>query len=265
MIDSIGSFCYNNRQYFFGGETLVDIHSHVAPALDDGADSLEESLEMLEAAFESGTKHMVVTPHYLNESQCRFDVQKSDIERAFALLCEAKDKAGIPIELYLGAEHFGVTDISRYAGENRLIPINGSRYLLVEFDFADDVRRVLFVTAALGSAGFVPVVAHPERYEFLQSNPSLAFSLLEKGCLLQVNKGSPLGKYGFRPQTLSKWLLDNHLVHCVASDCHSPYRRTPEMRSAHEMLTYRLGAEYTEKIFNENPMKILKNETVDFI
>lgn len=243
---------------------MVDIHSHIAPAIDDGADSLDESLSMLEAAYESGTTHIVITPHYLNKSQCRFDVRKSDIEKAFSVLCEAKEKAKLPIEIFLGAEHFGVTDISRYAEEGKLVPINGSRYILVEFDFADDIHRVGFVTGALQSHGFVPIIAHPERYFFLQNEPSGAFSLLEKGCLFQVNKGSPLGKYGPGPQALSKWFLDNHLAHFVASDCHSPYQRTPRMNQAHEMLTYRLGQAYVERIFNENPMKVLNDQPITY-
>ena len=243
---------------------MVDIHSHISPHLDDGADGVEEALLMLNNAFESGTKHIVLTPHYLNKAQCRFDVQKSDIISAFEMILEKKNEAKIPIEIYIGAEHFGVTDIGRIAGENMLVPINNSRYVLVEFDFTDDIHRVGFVTSVISRAGFVPIIAHPERYFILQDDPSSAFSLLEKGCLFQVNKGSPLGKYGMQSMELSLWLLDNHLAHFVASDCHSPYQRTPQMRDAHEMLTYRLGSSYVNRIFTENGMKVLKNEPVSF-
>lgn len=243
---------------------MVDIHSHILPSIDDGSDSTEESLLMLENAYKCGTTHIVLTPHYLNDAQCRFDVKKSDIEGAFSLVLAAKEKVGLPIEIYLGAEHFGVTDIARLASNGELVTINGSRYVLVEFDFDDDIHRVSFVSGAIVSSGYVPIIAHPERYAFLQNDPSLAFSLLEKGCLFQVNKGSPLGKYGFHPQALSKWLLDNHLAHFVASDCHSPYQRTPDMRQAHEMLTYRFGSAYVERIFEENPLRAINNEPIQF-
>ena len=89
---------------------MVDIHSHISPHLDDGADGVEEALLMLNNAFET--------------------------------LLEKKNEAKIPIEIYIGAEHFGVTDIGRIAGENMLVPINNSRYVLVEFDFTDDIHRV---------------------------------------------------------------------------------------------------------------------------
>lgn len=243
---------------------MVDIHAHVAPALDDGSDSIEESLLMLRRAAESGTKSLVVTPHYLNRSQCRFNVEKSDIESAFSLLLKEKEKAEIPIELYLGAEHFGVTDIERFAERGELVPINNSRYLLVEFDFDDDIHRARFVLSSLVNSGFVPIIAHPERYSFLRENPSEAYSFLEKGCLFQVNKGSPLGRYGPAARRISTWLLENRLVHFVASDCHSPYQRTPDMSGAHEMLTYRFGRDYTDRIFISNGLKVLRNEPVTF-
>lgn len=241
---------------------MVDIHAHVAPELDDGADSIEEALLMLESAYESGTAQLVVTPHFLNRSQCRFELKKSDVERAFEELAAAKDEAGLKIELFLGAEHFGVTDIGTYIERGEIIPLAGSRYVLVEFDFEDDLRRVSFVSSALKNSGFVPIIAHPERYVFLQNEPSGAFTLLENGCLLQINKGSPLGRYGLRSRELSLWLLENHLVQLVGSDCHSPYQRTPDMSAAHEMLTYRLGSQYVNRIFNDNGMRLLGNETI---
>lgn len=241
---------------------MVDVHTHVAPGLDDGADSIEESLLMLERAYESGTRQLIVTPHFLNRAQCRFEFKKADVQRAFEKLSAAKDGAGLKIELFSGAEHFGVTDIGTYIEQGQIIPLAGSRYVLIEFDFSDDIRRVSFVTSALKNGGFVPVIAHPERYIFLQNEPSGAFTLLENDCLLQINKGSVLGRYGFRARELSFWLLENHLVQLVGSDCHSPYQRTPDMSAAHEMLTYRLGSQYVERIFTGNGLRVIHNETI---
>ena len=243
---------------------MVDIHTHIMPGVDDGSDSLEESLSMIRQAYESGTDTMVMTPHYLNKSQCRFDASKAQLESFGSRLKEECQKQGLKVSLYQGAEHFGVTEIGRIADEGGIIPINNSRYVLIEFDFEDDYQRVSYVLSQLMSFRFVPIIAHPERYVFLCENPSNAYNLLERGCLLQVNKGSPLGKYGPEAQRMSKWLLDNHLVHFVASDCHSPYQRTPEMQQTHEMLTYRLGLSYVNRIFNENPLKVIKNETVTY-
>ena len=241
---------------------MVDVHAHVAPGLDDGADSIEESLLMLKNAYENGTRQMIVTPHFLNRSQCRFELEKSDVQSAFEKLLVAKEEANLKIELFLGAEHFGVTDIGTYIENSQIIPLAGSRYVLVEFDFSDDMRRVRFVISALKNGGFVPVIAHPERYMFLQNEPSGAFTLLESGCIFQINKGSVLGRYGFRARELSLWLLESHLVQLVGSDCHSPYQRTPDMSGAHEMLTYRFGAQYVERIFNENGLRIIHDETI---
>lgn len=243
---------------------MVDIHTHILPGVDDGSDSVEESLAMIKQAYESGTRCMVMTPHYLNKNQCRFPASRSQLESFGDALRKECEKQGLPVSLYQGAEHFGVTEIGRIADEGGIIPINNSRYVLIEFDFEDDFQRVSYVLSQLMQFRYVPIIAHPERYDFLSESPSHAYGLLEKGCLLQVNKGSPLGKYGPQAQRLSKWLLDNHLVHFVASDCHSPYQRTPEMQQAHEMLTFRLGAAYVNRLFNENPMRVIRNETVTY-
>ena len=247
-----------------GGEDLVDIHAHIIPGVDDGSDSVEESLAMIRQAYEGGTRSMVMTPHYLNKNQCRFDVSKQQLESFGKQLQEECESQGIKVSLYQGAEHFGVTEIGRIADEGGIIPINNSRYVLIEFDFDDEFQRVSYVLSQLMQFHYIPIIAHPERYNFLFENPSDAYGLLEKGCLLQVNKGSPLGKYGPQAQRLSKWLLDNHLVHFVASDCHSPYQRTPEMQQAHEMLTYRLGMSYVNRIFNENPLRVIRDEVVTY-
>lgn len=264
-IDETALICYYHRCGFLnerGVKGLVDVHAHVAPGLDDGADSIEEALLMLERAYECKTEQLIVTPHFLNRAQCRFEVKKADIEKTFERLVAAKEEAGLKIELFSGAEHFGVTDIGTYIEKNEIVTLAGSRYVLVEFDFDDDIRRVGFVVSAIKNGGFVPVIAHPERYMFLQNEPFEAFGLLESGCLFQVNKGSVLGRYGIRARELSLWLLENRLVQLVGSDCHSPYQRTADMSAAHEMLTYRLGSKYVEKIFVENGLRVIHDETV---
>ncbi|MGN0468834.1 MAG: tyrosine-protein phosphatase [Acutalibacteraceae bacterium] len=243
---------------------MIDLHSHICPGVDDGSNSLEESLAMVNLAYECGTRAMVVTPHYLNRSQCRFRLKKSDVIERYKRLVSYCKQNGSKMKFYCGAEHFGVNEIGALAAKDELIPINGSRYLLVEFDFEDDFRRVSYVIAQIKEAGYVPIVAHPERYDFLGLYPTNVYTLLEKGCLLQINKGSPIGRYGPDAQNFAKWLLDNHLAHFVASDCHSPFQRRPDMDKVHEMLTYRLGSRYVSKLFMENQLKVLSNEPIGF-
>lgn len=243
---------------------MVDLHTHILPGIDDGADCIEESLAMLRQAYYAGTRHMVVTPHFWNRSQSRFELSRAQLEQRFNALAGAYAEQGGKIKLYLGAEHYGTTEIGGLCSAGEVVPINGSKYVLIEFDFEDDFQRVSFVLSQLRSFGYIPIIAHPERYDFIGKNPSNVYVLLEKGCLFQINKGSPFGRYGSAAAKVSNWMLDNRIAHFVASDCHSPFQRTPELRGAHELLTYRLGAGYADRLFIQNPMRVLQGEPVSF-
>lgn len=241
---------------------MIDIHCHIMPAVDDGADSFDEALTMAEEAYEAGTRIMAVTPHYLNASQCKRHYSKAELAERYKKLKTFIEEEGCRLKLCLGAEHFGITEIAEYAEENRLIPLNGSRYVLLEFDFDDEPQRVNYVLSQLCETKYIPVIAHPERYYFLQEEPRLVYTYLEKGCLLQINKGSPLGRYGAAEKDLAMWLLKNRLPHAVASDCHSPFQRTPDMGALHEIISLNVGDGYAQTLFEENPLKILKDEPV---
>ncbi len=241
---------------------MIDIHCHIMPGVDDGADSYDEALTMAQEAFEAGTRIMAVTPHYLNASQCKHRYSKAQLAEKYRLLKEHLEREDCRLKLCLGAEHFGVTDIASYAEENKLIPLNGSHYVLIEFDFDDEPQRVEYVLSQLTEANYIPVIAHPERYYFLQEEPRMVYSYLDLGCLLQINKGSPLGRYGAAEKDLAMWLLKNRLPHAVASDCHSPFQRTPDMGELHEIISINVGDGYAHTLFEENPLKILKDEPV---
>lgn len=242
---------------------MTDIHCHIMPGIDDGADSYEEALAMANEAYEAGTRVMAATPHYYNESQCRYPSSRGDVISKYKKLRDYLKAAGCPVTLCIGAEHFGVSDIGRLAHENKLIPLNGSRYVLVEFNFDDEPERVRYVLSQLLESSYVPVIAHPERYFFIQQEPARLYRYLDLGCLIQINKGSPLGRYGEDSKELSMWMLRNRLPHIVASDCHSPFQRTPDMGELHEQVSLHISESYADRLFNENPMKILKNQIPD--
>lgn len=238
---------------------MVDIHSHIIPGIDDGAASETEAAVMLRLAVESGTKAIVATPHYYNRWQCTVASSRKMMDERFKKFREFIEASELGITVYQGAELFGVNNISELARRHEIIPLNGSRYVLVEFDFDDDFARVRYCTSQLISAGFVPVIAHPERYSFLQKEPQNIYWFLEKSCLLQINKGSPVGRYGAEAMNYSRWLLENRFVHTVASDCHSPFRRTADMSKTHEWVALHFGLDYACEIFEKNPLTILNN------
>lgn len=239
---------------------MIDIHSHIIPGVDDGAASDTEAAVMLRLAAESGTTAIVATPHYYNRWQCTVASSKHLMDERFKKFSEFIEASDVGLKVCQGAELFGVNNITELARHNEIISLNGSRYVLVEFDFDDDFARVRYCTSQLLSSGYVPVIAHPERYMFLQKEPSNVYWFLERGCLLQINKGSPVGRYGTGAMKYSRWLLENRFVHAVASDCHSPFRRTSDMSKTHEWISLNFGQSYARTIFEENPSLILRDE-----
>ncbi|MCQ2471004.1 MAG: hypothetical protein MJ147_03100 [Clostridia bacterium] len=242
---------------------MIDLHCHILHGIDDGSLSLSESLIMAQSALSGGTRKIVATPHYFNSYQNPEPVSKAQVKRTFNELKSFLKQNRCPVELYLGAEQYGVSDISDIIENDDLITINDSRYLLIEFSLDDDVERAKYVISQLEEYDIVPVLAHPERYEFIQEEPSKAFWFLKHGCLLQVNKGSITGRFGSEPEGISHWLLREHMAHVVASDSHGPYQRTANMSEAFQYTCYSCGERYAYDVFEGNPQRILNDEPID--
>lgn len=238
---------------------MIDIHAHILPGLDDGADSPETALMMASAAAESGVTAMIATPHcnqrgiYENYASplltARLERLRGDIAAA-----------GIGLELYQGMEVFGTPDVPRLLHEGKLLTLGGSRYLLIEFAFREDPLYMDRLIHALLDDGVIPVVAHPERYVNLQDIPDIIYDWVCDGAGVQINKGSLFGRFGRHAQRLSMALLWNDLVTCVASDAHGAQMRTAEMANAQEFLTVEFSAALAGRLLTENPGRILHDQ-----
>ena len=174
---------------------MIDLHTHILPGVDDGAPDLETSVLMAAVAAESGVTHLVATPHS-NQRGAFENYASPALQVRFDCLCAAVREAGIPLELSLGMEIFGTGDVPKLLREGRLLTINGGRYLLIEFGFHEDPLRIERLLDELLAAGYWPVVAHPERYYGLQRMPNYLYDWVNRGVVLQVNKGSLFGRFG---------------------------------------------------------------------
>ena len=199
---------------------MIDLHSHILSGLDDGAGSLQESLEMARMAVDSGITAMVATPH------CAHD-RVLEVRDSWQLLCEAIQESELPLKLLPGMEIFGTFDTVRLLKEGKLLTLNDSRYPLVEFSFQSTGDEETLILRNLCKAGYRPVVAHPERYSYIQRSPRMVNQWFRMGCLIQVNRGSLLGRFGRRAQEMAWELVDRGFATAVASDAHSCIRRTP--------------------------------------
>ena len=234
---------------------MIDLHSHILPELDDGAQNLHQSLEMARIAIQSGVTTMVATPHCM-------DGQAEDVRSMLKLMRSVLRENGLRLQLCSGMEIFGTRDTARLLREGKLLTLNRSQYPLIEFNFHSDGYWETQILSDVIQAGYRPVVAHPERYSFIQYSPELLNRWVQMGCLLQINKGSLLGRFGSTTQSLSLELVDRGFATVVASDAHSTHSRTPWMAEVRTLLELEFAPEAARYLLLDNPRRILKNEMV---
>ena len=235
---------------------MFDLHCHILPSLDDGAGSMEEALKMLEKAAFGGTRGIVATPHSREKGNRKLFLP------ALSRLREAARERQIPTRIYAGEELLLNEDglLCLFSGD--VLPINGSRYLLCEFEFSEDWEFAWHALDEVRKAGFIPIVAHPERYDFFRENNDAAREIHALGGLLQVNRGSIFGRHGSEVEEIAWYLLSSGQADFVASDGHSPYLRTPELSDAHERVSMAFSYDYADKLMLVNPGRVLRNEKI---
>ena len=235
---------------------MVDIHCHILPGFDDGAATLEDALAMARLSVSSGVTDLVVTPHFPGEAASLRRLEKL-VDR-FQLLQKALHREQIPLKLHLGAEILCLPETPLLAARKALPTIADTSYILTEFHFDVSAEYMNDMLQALSSAGYTPVIAHPERYEAVQRAPKLAAYWFSRGYVLQLNKGSLLGHFGKRVQSTAIALLEGGLVHLIATDAHSPHRRTTNMRHLRSWLENRCSEAYILLLLEENPTRLIK-------
>ena len=179
-----------------------DIHCHLLPGIDDGSNSIEESIEILRRAEKEGVSEIVLTPHYIENT--RYNCNNKNKQDLFEKLKEAMEQSGINIKLYLGNENYMSMNFIDLLKNNEIMTINNSRYLLLEFPLNQIYKNTKEYLYELVTEGYVPILAHPERYRDFQNNPDLVEEYTRMGILLQGNYKSLLGKYGSKAKKTLK-------------------------------------------------------------
>ena len=234
---------------------MIDLHSHILPELDDGSQSLQESLTMARMAVDSGVTVMAATPH------CSDGGSREAFE-AWKLMRRALRENGIPLKLFPGMEIFGTEDTLQLLRDGKLYTLNGSRYPLIEFSFQSDGEQETRILRSLCKAGLRPIVAHPERYNYVQYDPEFLNRWHRMGCLMQVNRGSLLGRFGSRIQMMADEIVSRNFAAVVASDAHSPQNRTPWMMDVRNLLIREYSPACARTLLLQNPMRILKDDPI---
>ncbi len=230
---------------------MIDIHTHVIYGVDDGSPSIKESMKMVLEAENQGIKALIATPHFHNNAY-----QKEKVAENFMELVQRVEGCGV--SLHLGYEVMVNRELSKLVRNNKMLSLNGSKYLLIELPFDIIPPYSYYTIYNLHLENIVPIIAHPERNRQCVNNFNTFMELVEKGCLLQLDAASIIGVYGTNVKKFTKKLIQLNLAHFVASDAHSSDDYTNWYLQAKKQVLKWAGKEYTEKLFNQSPKIILE-------
>ncbi len=236
----------------------VDIHSHILPGIDDGAESITAAVDVLRAAFESGTRHIIATPHFITGS---YDNDADSIHEHCQRLQSIIEDEGIGITIHPGSEVFLSLEIVELYDKGVICTMNDSRHMLIELPmncmpiYTDDILYRLQLK------GVVPIIAHPERNSVIAKEPGILENMVNRGILAQVNSGSITGRYGIRTRAAAMKLIKKGLVSFVASDTHCK-GRYESFISAVNIVKRKFGQEAAERLFSSNGKTLLENGTI---
>ena len=239
---------------------MCDMHMHLVPGVDDGAVNAAMACDMAAMALEQGIFCICATPHSsafaydAEETLRRFEKIKGELACKFPEL-----------EIYLGCEVFCEEwDMDRVLGRlssGQFPSIHGTRYVLVEFDPGVDSREVRVCAEKLGENGWIPVIAHMERYPRLQQNRMLVSSLREMGCLIQVNAYSLQEEKDPAIREWARFLVADGLADLLGTDAHRTGHRPPRAAAGIRWLYEACEKTHAEQIAWRNAVRILAEGT----
>lgn len=225
---------------------MIDIHSHIIPNVDDGSDSLEKSLLLIEEEFKLGVTDVICTPHFRKGV---FQPTVSEIKENFQLLSSANKT---PVNLYLGQEISVFSGMYSLVKSGELLTMNSKPYVLLEFPYAKCSNLTEMVYDAKYS-GFTPIIAHIERYEYVK--PTVIEKLKQIGAVIQVNADSLISKKLKRYGKRVKQYIKDGYVDIVASDIHAT--RQNYLKEAYLFVEKNFGEQTAQELFNENAKTLL--------
>ncbi len=233
---------------------MIDIHSHLLPDVDDGVETFDESLEILQELSNHGVDKLIVTPHYIQETI--YNSPKSDNLKLLHELKKLMKESDIDIELYIGNEIYIDREIGTLLKNKKISTLADSKYLLVELPMTGSFEGYEEIFFDLQAEGYIVVLAHPERYLSIQKDFSITERLARQGVLFQCNLGSVIGQYGHRAAKTIKKLAKKDMIFAFGTDTHH-MRDFYEIDDAIYNLTKIYGEAKLDVILNDNPLKIL--------
>jgi len=239
--------------------SLIDLHCHMLPGVDDGAKDLPFALDMARAAVSEDISHILLTPHHMDGDYTNHRV---DVLNRVTNFQQSLKNADIPLKVFPGQEVHLTGDLLPAIDDNDILFMDeGGRYLLLELPHSGVPEYTEDVIFELKTRGITPVIAHPERNHGFQKNPDRIYDFIEMGCLTQLTSSSYLGVFGKNVEKLTSQIIDAGLGFCFSSDAHNFKGRRFVMKEAFEKLTKEKGKTLAEQ-FNANAKAIINGDDV---
>ena len=238
---------------------MIDFHSHIIPGVDDGSKSVEETYNMILEAKEVGFTDIILTSHFTTHY---YEPSIQEIYTWKEKLQEVLNYKEIDIKLHSGMEIYVSNRLEELIRSDMLLTIADGSYMLVELPINAQINYLDKILYVLESFGVKLILAHPERYVYVQDNPTLIEKYKETGILIQCNYGSIIGQYGKKTEQTIKRLFKRGQVDFLGSDCHrknTVYKTIPD---AVKRIKNIIGAEEFNKITVTNPKKVLEDQKI---
>ena len=231
---------------------MIDIHSHLVSGVDDGSQSIEESLALLKQAEEDGITELITTPHFMKNGE--FRIKASELVKRFNELKQAYKGS---IKLHLGNELYIHPDLPELLEQGEILTLAESDYILIEFPFNsynEEYDEILYEL----SLKYRIIIAHPERYHYVQEDSNFCLRWLKEGYLLQSNQNSLFKK---ETKRVLFSMIEHDFVSFIASDAHNEYRPLI-LKEAYDLLEEEFGMKIAKQLTKENQEKLLVNEEI---
>ncbi len=237
---------------------LFDTHSHLIPNLDDGPETEEEVLRLLQHYVQNNVTRVICTPHIF---EGLYNNNRATILEGFNRLKKIISENKFDLEIFPGSEVMGYFNLEKDLFTDKILTVNdGKKYLFIEFPltgYPNFFEELLF---KIQISGINPILAHPERYSFIVRNPYKIFDLVSRDIFIQLNSGSILGKFGKDVQKTAEFLVKHRLFHLIGTDSHSPNSRPPDLLEVFEKLSKELTEQELDIVFKNNPEALVSNK-----
>ena len=235
---------------------MIDLHCHLLPGIDDGAPDLGVAMAMARIAVADGITTTCCTPHIYPGL---YENTGPDILQRVSDLGAALSTAGIPLRLSHGADVHLVPGVLSGLRSGRVLPLAGSRYVLVEPSHTVRPPRFLESIFKLTAAGYVSIITHPERLTWVDQHYDDFIAVARAGCWLQITGGALLGRFGPKAAKYAERFIGDGWCDVIASDGHSAGRRAPVLAEARARAERLIGADEARRMVIDRPQAVLSN------